>query len=434
MSKIMVMRKYLASSIGFTCAAALTLSLTLPAAAAGPVPADRSAIPGSTQSLRLVPLTSARTPGAAPEWGLAPQSVRTFSMIGVVWDDPGAELHGRAQIRTRASGTARWSGWQELEVHNDGHGPDRKTKEGRSNRLRGSTAPLWVGDSNGVEVRVRADETRAPALPDGLRVELIDPGAEPAKGAPEQSRDAAASEESEGGDLSGSLPGTDTTTSAVGDGSAPVNDRQLPALSKGVTASRPRIITRRGWGADESLREPGFVYTDKVKVAFVHHTATGNGYSCSQASSVIRGIYRYHVVSSGWRDIGYNFLVDRCGDIYEGRAGGADKPVLGAHTLGFNDSSMGVAAIGSFEDSTPSAAMVTSIARLAAWKLGLYGMDPRGKTYLRSGGGNRYPEGENARLNVISGHRDGYSTDCPGTLLYGKLGSVRSAAARYQGR
>ncbi|MGW3492449.1 N-acetylmuramoyl-L-alanine amidase [Streptomyces sp. NPDC001020] len=467
------MRGYLASSIGVTCSAVLTLTLALPVAAAGtdagvsPAtaagsdPADRSAVPGSTQSLTLEPLTRPRIPGAVPERGLAPQAVRPFSLIGVVWDDPGAALHGSAQIRTRASGTARWSGWQELEVHNDGHGPDPQAPEGRSNRLRGSTAPLWVGASDGVEVRVRADEahageTRAPALPDGLRVELVDPGAEPAVEPPQQRGDTAASWEP-GARVPGSVPGTDAVESAIGGGLAHLGDREIPALSKGATAkaapeavqavsegrtahavpyigARPSIITRRDWRADESLREPGSSYTDKVKVAFVHHTATGNNYGCSQAASVIRGIYRYHVVSSGWRDIGYNFLVDKCGNIYEGRAGGVDKPVMGAHTLGFNDESMGIAAIGSYDGTTPPAAVVTSIAKVAAWKLGLYGMDPRGATHLTSKGGNLFPMGENARMNVISGHRDGFSTECPGRLLYGKLGSVRSTAARYQGR
>jgi uncharacterized protein with LGFP repeats len=208
----------------------------------------------------------------------------------------------------------------------------------------------------------------------------------------------------------------------------------LPGHSESYAAPRPRIVSRSSWGADESLREPGFLYTNSVKVAFVHHTASGNNYSCSQAPSVIRSIYRYHVVTNGWRDIGYNFLVDKCGNIYEGRAGGVDKPVVGAHTLGFNSDSMGVAVIGTFDTSAPSAEVLDGVAALSAWKLGLYGVDPRGRTYLESAGGNLYPKGVKARLNVISGHRDGYATDCPGAQLYGKLGTVRSTAGRLQGR
>ncbi|WP_167404082.1 peptidoglycan recognition protein, partial [Streptomyces tricolor] len=209
---------------------------------------------------------------------------------------------------------------------------------------------------------------------------------------------------------------------------------QGPSRTKPYIGPRPRIVTRRGWGADESLRERGFVYTKKIKAAFVHHTATGNTYTCAQAPSVIRSIYRYHVKSMGWRDIGYNFLVDKCGTLYEGRAGGVAKAVLGAHTLGFNTNSMGVAVIGTYGTSKPPGGAVTAVARLTAWKLGLYGVDPRAKTYLTSGGGNLYPKGKNVRLNVISGHRDGFATECPGKLLYAKLGTARSSAAKYQGR
>ncbi|WP_374209166.1 N-acetylmuramoyl-L-alanine amidase [Kitasatospora sp. A2-31] len=119
---------------------------------------------------------------------------------------------------------------------------------------------------------------------------------------------------------------------------APAAPRTLPAESSPARradheAPRPGIVTRAGWGADESLRDPGFVYTGQVRAVFVHHTATATDYSCSDAPQMIRAIYQYHVQSNGWRDIGYNFLVDRCGTIYEGRAGGVDQPVFGAHTL-----------------------------------------------------------------------------------------------------
>lgn len=107
---------------------------------------------------------------------------------------------------------------------------------------------------------------------------------------------------------------------------------------------------------------------------------------------------------------------------------------MGAHTLGFNTNSMGIAVLGTFVSSKPSKAAVGAIARLTAWKLGLFGANPNGKTYLKSGGGNLYPKGMNVRLNVISGHRDGFATECPGRLLYGKLGSARKTAAKYQGR
>ncbi|MFF8944142.1 peptidoglycan recognition protein [Streptomyces sp. NPDC014864] len=452
MSKIRGMRRYgiLASSIGISCATALALPLALPAAPASARPASVGpAVPGSTLSLPLVPLTPARVLGRAPLQGLYRADVRHFSMVGVVWDNAETELHGSVQVRTRAAATGTWSGWQDIEAHNADHGADPDTDERASGRVRGATAPLWVGDSDGVDVRVSADAGDRGAqpvpLPSGLRLELVDPDAEsPPQGPPTDTPSG------------GGLGAEAAAASAANAELAPLGATTIPALDRAETerelfalrgdeltgrqraqpyiGPRPSITTRRGWGADESLREQGFVYTSKVKATFVHHTASGNNYTCAQSPSVIRGIYRYHVKSMGWRDIGYNFLVDKCGTIYEGRAGGVAKAVRGAHTVGFNTDSMGVAVIGTFSKSNPPAATVTAIARLAAWKLGLYGMNPLAKTYLTSGGGNLYAKGKNVRLNVISGHRDGFATDCPGKLLYGKLGSARAAAAGYQGR
>ncbi|WP_329615926.1 N-acetylmuramoyl-L-alanine amidase [Streptomyces brevispora] len=441
------MRAFIASSIGVTCAAALVLPLAAPAGAApdtpaphsaamGPAPAEASEpapLSGSTQSLALtsLPAASARATGqpiaAAAGQGLTERDVRAFSMVGVVWDDVNAELHGTAQVRTRATGTHRWSGWQDLETHNAEHSADPGTAERDSGAVRGSTAPLWVGDSDGVEVRVNpeAPDARggsAPSvpLPGGLRLELVDPGKDPRQ-----------------------LP----ATGAVGaDRTAGVT--ALPALSRLATDAaagyvpgaapfigpRPRIITRQGWGADEKLRERAFTYTKSVKAAFIHHSATGNNYACSQAPAVLRGIYRYHVKSSGWRDIGYNFAVDKCGNIYEGRAGGVTKAVMGAHTLGFNTNTMGIAVLGTFSNANPPAAAVDAVAKLTAWKLGLYGANPKGKVTLVSGGSNKYKKGKKVKLNVISGHRDGFATECPGARLYKKLGTTRTSSARLQGR
>ncbi|WP_406096347.1 peptidoglycan recognition protein [Streptomyces sp. NBC_01013] len=450
------MRAFIASSLGVTCAAALVLPLAAPAGAAPDTPAhpatagsasadatEPAGVPGSTQSLALNPLASpsVRATGApaaaAAEQGLPERDVQPFSLVGVVWDDVNTELHGTAQVRTRATGTGRWSDWQDLETHNAEHSADAGTPERDSGAVRGSTAPLWVGDSDGVEVRVRP-ETPGPGgsaqvhvpLPAGLRLELVDPGKDPQR-------------------VPGADPAQTPATGAAGaDRTTSLGAAVLPALSRAETEEaaglaaaakpfigpRPRIITRKGWGADEKLRESGFAYTKTVKAAFIHHSATGNNYSCSQAPSVLRGIYRYHVKSSGWRDIGYNFAVDKCGNIYEGRAGGVTKAVMGAHTLGFNTNTMGIAVLGTFTSSNPPAAAVTAVSKLTAWKLGLFGANPKGKVTLVSGGSNKYKKGKKVKLHVISGHRDGFATECPGARLYKKLGTARTSSARLQGR
>ncbi|MER7540830.1 peptidoglycan recognition protein [Streptomyces sp. NPDC097704] len=463
------MRASLASSIAVTCAAVLALpvSLTVPAAASAP-PAAALALPpapelpGSTQSLPLEPLGAAnRALGGAAgsgEQGLGRRDVRPFSLVGVVWNDPKAPLHGTVQVRTRAVGGGAWSEWQDVETHNEEHGADPGTAEGSARALRGSTAPLWVGDSDGVEIRVRGEER----LPAGLRLELVDPGEAPAA-APERTAPEGAGPQTRGAMAPAALAGmsdAEVEASAVNARLAPYGATWIPALSKEETerevrnmpqsqavlaapaaaaakpyiGPQPKIITRKGWGADESIREKGFVYTKTIKAAFVHHSATGNNYTCKQAPSVLRSIYRYHVKSSGWRDFGYNFAVDKCGNIYEGRAGGVAKPVMGAHTLGFNTNSMGIAVLGTFTKSTPPAAVVTAVARLTAWKLGLHGVNPKGTSYLVSGGGNLFKKGTTVRFNSIAGHRDGFATECPGGRLYNKLGTARTSSAKFQGR
>ncbi|MFE3329536.1 N-acetylmuramoyl-L-alanine amidase [Streptomyces sp. NPDC059176] len=457
------MRAFLISSTGAVCATALALPvLTLPAAAAGPPPS--ADLPGSTQSLPLSPLPDRLRAGSAvAAQGTAPRDVRPFSLLGVVWDDAGVALHGKVKVRTRAAGSHIWSGWQDLEADDVAHAPDPSARERSDRALRGSTAPLWVGASDGVEARVLPEtdaSLRSTPLPGGLRLELVDPGPTPKPATSTADAPAPPS-----GSLAQKAPASAlpldalqasplfatpeaAAASAVNAGLAPLGASVIPALSKqeaseeagvyGVAkpyvGARPPIISRKGWGADESLREKEFAYTKSIKVAFIHHSGTGNGYTCAQAPAVLRGIYRYHVESNGWRDIGYNFAVDKCGRIYEGRAGGVVKPVLGAHTLGFNGNSMGIAVLGTYSASNPPAAAVTAIAKLTAWKLGLYGMNPKAQTALTSEGGNKFKKGTSARLNVISGHRDGFDTDCPGARLYGKLGTVRNASAKLQGR
>ncbi|MFJ3586470.1 N-acetylmuramoyl-L-alanine amidase [Streptomyces sp. NPDC090127] len=453
--------------------------------------ADASARPdadvaGSTQSLPLAPLgddrRALRAPGATgTAQGLTRRNVRPFSLVGVVWDDARAHLHGTVQVRTRATGSGAWSPWQDVEVHNDEHGADPDTPEAASGAVRGATAPLWVGDSDGVEIRVQPERGAADSddlssadaegLPTGLRLELVDPGEEPAAEPdraeePGQGQEPGRAAELGQGQEPGQVPEPDQAAGRAAhaeDGKgrpastrvarrgptveeaaafsvnaqlAPVGAAAIPAAAaaKPYIGPRPKIITRKGWGANEKLREKGFVYTKSIKAAFVHHSATGNNYTCKQAPSVLRSIYRYHTQSSGWRDFGYNFAVDKCGNIYEGRAGGVAKPVLGAHTLGFNTNSMGIAVLGTYSSSNPPAAVTTAIARLTAWKLGLHGGNPKGKATLVSGGGNRYKKGTKVKFNAIAGHRDGYATACPGARLYGKLGTARAASAKYQGR
>ncbi|MEV4438330.1 N-acetylmuramoyl-L-alanine amidase, partial [Streptomyces sp. NPDC049577] len=163
------MRGILVSSTVIACTAAL---LATPSADATPPRAttpDRTgtqaAVAGSTQSLPLVPLAPDGHPDRTgpAELGLPVREVEPFSLVGIVWDDPRAELHGHAQVRTRAVGTHAWSAWQDVQTHDDDR-PDPGTPEaGGGGPLHGSTAPLWVGASDAVQVRVRPEDPAAPA-------------------------------------------------------------------------------------------------------------------------------------------------------------------------------------------------------------------------------------------------------------------------------
>ncbi|WP_016910650.1 peptidoglycan recognition protein [Streptomyces xiaopingdaonensis] len=419
------------SSLSAVGAAALLLPL-LPAATAAAVPdpgpqdAPRGKPAGATRSLPLSPDRGRGAERGAS--GLPARTVEPFSLVGVVWDDADEPLAGRVQVRTRAVDDGAWSGWRTLDVH-PGASPDERAGERTTGQLPGATAPLWTGPADGVQVRVvpegpspRTGGGTAPArpgLPDGLRVELVDPGR---------------SDEAEEG----------RTAEGRGPAEPRTDDTFLPALSSeqtqaeypdggGHAGPRPRITTRKGWGADERLREPDAAFTGATKAAFVHHTVTGNGYACSQVPSILRSIYRYHVKSLEWRDVGYNFFVDKCGNIYEGRAGGVAKPVMGAHTYGFNTDTTGVAVLGTYTSDRPSPEAVGALARLTAWKLGINGVHAGGTTTLVSEG-EKYPQGEKVKFRTVSGHRDGYNTECPGAKLYAKLGDVRTAAAKLQRR
>lgn len=209
-----------------------------------------------------------------------------------------------------------------------------------------------------------------------------------------------------------------------------------PAAAPHV-AARPTIVPRTRWLDAASVHaQPPPRYDDRVVAIFVHHTDSPNAYDCADTPRIIRDLYAGQTGGRDWDDIGYNFLVDRCGTIYEGRAGGVDRPVTGAHTQGFNHRSAGVAAIGTFTEGTPvPRALTEAIAALAAWKLGLSGVDPRATVGLVSSNSlSRFPAGTDVVLHAVAGHDETFMTSCPGAALAARLPEIRDRAARLQRR
>ena len=296
---------------------------------------------------------------------VAERAVPEFTLAGVSWLGTGT-----VEFRTR-SVAGRWSAWHRAAPEAE-DGPDVGSQEQRRRGWRLGN-PWWAGASDQIEARSSGDVST-------VRAHLV------------------------------WSPATNM----------PV---RIPA-----STVAPAIVPRSEWGADESIRRAPPSYAPEVRFAIVHHTAGRNDYSRAQAAAIVRGIQLFHVQSNGWNDIGYNFLVDRFGTIYEGRYGGVDRNVIGAHALGFNTGSVGIALLGTYGNAAPSAAAQDAIARLIAWRLDLAHVDPASTLTFISGGSEKYAPDAPVTLRAVSGHRDTGSTECPGNALYARLGAIAVSA------
>ena len=300
---------------------------------------------------------------------------RRFDVIGLAWAR-GADA--RAQIRARARGGA-WSRWTELHGAGD-HGPD-------GGRGPAGTDPAWTGAADEFQLRLHG-------APRDLRARFV-------RAAP---------------------------------AAAAARRRAPAARAARRQTGAPPIISRAQWGGDAVVPRAAPAY-GQVQLGFVHHTVTTNAYGPQDSAAIVLGIARYHRDHNGWNDIGYNFLVDRYGQIFEGRAGGIDQAIVGAQAQGFNSVSTGVACLGTFTSVAQTEAGMDALARILGWKLSVHGVPVQGAVTVTSAGGptNRYAAGTPVTLQRISGHRDGNATSCPGDVLYGQLADLRARAARYAG-
>ena len=334
------------------------------------------------------------------------EPVTGYGTVGVTWASGQhlGEEDVTVDVRTKDNGV--WSKWE--RVHYDPeHDPDPGT-EGPG--VRSGTDATVVGNVDAVQARATTDTGYSPK---GLELAVIDPGkdVDPVEQAPAIDT----------GTLDDGDTGDSSTSTAPTYGDSASLSAAVPADSMPV-APKPQIFSRAQWGADESMRDPSSLHYGKIQTSFVHHTVNANDYSKDQVPSILRGIYAYHTQSRGWSDIGYNFLVDRFGRIWEGRYGGVDKPVVGAHTLGYNEESFAMSAIGNYDIAPPSQAMINAYAALFAWKLSLSGIAADNpKIWVQ----DRY-------LQAINGHRDVESTACPGKYLYAKIPEIRKLAAAIQ--
>ena len=290
------------------------------------------------------------------------QAPDRFNLVGLHWRGPGS-----VQFRTRSL-AGRWSAWHEAAPEAEDR-PDAGTAERarRSSWRLGN--PWWVGASDRIEYRLRGKVTR-------LRAHFV---------------------------------------------WSPTTNVPARTLQK---AGSPTIVPRSGWKADERIKRAGPSYASAIRFSVVHHTAGTNGYTKAQSGAIVRGIQLYHVRGNGWNDIGYNFLVDKYGQVFEGRFGGITRNVVGAHAEGFNTGSVGVAVLGEYSSLAVSGNARQALAQLLAWRLDVAHLDPASTVSFPSGGNPRFPAGVAVFLRAVSGHRDTGFTDCPGHALYALLDGI----------
>ena len=315
-----------------------------------------------------------------------------FDRVGIHWNAPaGADL--AVEVRSSADGVA-WNGWTAVEDLEDMRDVDRNEHYG--------SIQLAAADARFAQYRVFFAGGDASAL---ARV---------------------------------GLTFLDVTDLNSGPLARLANDIRGAVASFGesyasATSGPSKILTRQDWGADESLQTWAPEYK-RVQKAIVHHTAGDDG--GTNVAATIRAIYYFHAVTRGWGDIGYNYLVDKYGNIWTGRNGG--DHVIGGHAYGWNNGSIGIAAIGTYTSTAPTQAMVGAIANIISMKFAQFGIQPYGADTFthqeQRSDGTWVPVTSNPPN--IQGHRDsnyivgatGGQTECPGNALWAQLPTIRSLA------
>ena len=326
-------------------------------------------------SVRDVPLEVAR----ASVIRSAPQS---FTMVGVHWQGS-----GEVWFRT-AKQPGRFGPWRPAQPEDEDM-PDVGSDELEARAGWRIGSPWWTGTARWIKYRVSGQVSR-------LRTYFVD--------SPVTALDRAR--------VTLARTAASTKAAAVG----PVR--------------QPAIVRRSGWNADETIVRRAPSFASRLRFSVVHHTAGSNSYSRAQSAAIVRGIQRYHVLGNGWDDIGYNFLVDKYGRVFEGRGGGITRNVIGAHAGGFNTGSVGVAVIGIYDSRSISSAARSALQRLLAWRLDVAHVNPRSRVEAISGGSSRWPAGRLVSLRTVSGHRDTSLTSCPGGRIYSRLGSIARRVKR----
>jgi hypothetical protein len=301
---------------------------------------------------------------AQPERRSVDRATSRFAAIGVTL--PG-EPAGPVRIRARAGD--RWTPWLEAQFESD-HAPDPGTEEDAPGV---ASEPIWMGAADGYQIDAPREVTSA-------KVHLV----------------------------------AETATRL----------RLTPGAPAAGAASHPPISSRAAWGARPPNQHPSV--TPDLKLAIVHHSVNSNGYAAGSVPAMLRAIQAYHQDVNGWNDIAYNFIVDRFGRIWEGRAGGISNVVTGGHSQGFNTGAVGIVVLGDFTSASPPPASMESIAHVIAWKFAHHRVDPGSTVQYTTLGSRRYAAGTTLVLPRIIGHAHVQLTLCPGPQLHYRVPSIRA--------
>jgi hypothetical protein len=308
-------------------------------------------------------------------------------LVGVEWQGS-SQTNIWLRFRGRDD---RWSNW--VSAGANGHGPDVSPQTDRQ-----VGEPIWTGGTTSVQIRSAGRVSDA-------KLHLVN-----VSGAAEADR-------------SGRTVAPLAVTASLA--------LATPELSAG--AGQPPIIARKAWARRMAPPKVAPEY-GAVEMAFVHHTENPNGYTRGEVPAMLRAIYVFHRYVNGWNDIGYNFVVDLYGRVFEARAGGIDEPVVGAQAGGYNLFSTGIAVLGTFSSVSISSAARHALEKLLAWKLSLHGVPAQGRVTVKvnpaGASYSRFPANARVSLPRIAGHRDGDATECPGNVLYGELPAIRTGVQR----
>ena len=365
-----------------------------------------------------------------------PLEVDRFFVAGFTWTG-GADLPDGVRIYLRVRENGSWSPWYLSEA----------ADSGRDDRATPGTGEFVTGGADAIQASVVGS-----SLPAGLKLALVPsrPQGEEVLGADDLTTTEAAPTPVIEDASAMENQGTQVDPAAMTLSASPAPVAQPAAASVTAPATVPvvapaattanglpvAVTTRAEWGANASYMswDPEYARAGHV---VVHHTAGTNSYSAGQSASIVRGIYYYHAVVLDWGDIGYNFLVDKFGTVFEGRSGSVAAPAgrmsIGAHARGVNTGTMGISMMGDYSTVSPSDAQLSSVGKMAGWFLKRAGIsDVTGWAGLHVWTTERYQAGSTISMPRILGHRDVGYTTCPGNVGYSKLGAIR-AIAKAQG-